>query len=359
MKTREGESELRERVSCDEGIRELAAHWVIRRDRGLTVQEAADFEKWRRADPRHLAALHEAEADWSVLDRMPAPVARRGGRTLIWRCTLAATVAAAGMAASWFLGFPAARFVPDVVSSVHTFAAGMEVRDAALPDGTQVLINAGGVLLESFNAKERTVRLLRGEAHFVVAKNKEWPFVVLAGAARIRAVGTAFNVQLGSEAIDVIVTEGRVRVQTQSAESTVENLATRQSSFGTNQDEPADKVPMLEAGQRATIGQISAAAGDHGAITISRLGPVEIARTLAWQEPLWRLGGSTLAEVAREFERRTGYRLVLADAELATVQVGGFFNPDDVEGFVHLMEQCFGLRAESTGPHETVLRKKR
>ena len=50
----------------------------------------------------------------------------------------------------------------------------------------------------------------RGEAHFQVAKNANRPFVVQAGAVEFRAVGTAFDVQLGATQVQMIVTEGRV-----------------------------------------------------------------------------------------------------------------------------------------------------
>ena len=71
------------------------------------------------------------------------------------------------------------------------------------------------------------------------------------------------------------------------------------------------------------------------------------------------LGGATLAEVAREFERRTGQRLVLADPGLGQMSVGGLFKPDDVEGFVHLLENSFGLNADRSHPGETVPRRRK
>ena len=51
-----------------------------------------------------------------------------------------------------------------------------------------------------------------GEAYFTVAKNPGRPFVVAAGGVGVRAVGTAFNVRLDSDAVEVLVTEGRVQV---------------------------------------------------------------------------------------------------------------------------------------------------
>ena len=54
--------------------------------------------------------------------------------------------------------------------------------------------------------------LLRGEARFQVAKNPARPFVVATREARVRAVGTLFNVRTDGAVTDVAVLEGRVEV---------------------------------------------------------------------------------------------------------------------------------------------------
>jgi transmembrane sensor len=51
-----------------------------------------------------------------------------------------------------------------------------------------------------------------GEAHFFVEKDPQRPFVVNAAGIDVRAVGTAFNVRIDPAAVEVLVTEGRVRV---------------------------------------------------------------------------------------------------------------------------------------------------
>ena len=55
----------------------------------------------------------------------------------------------------------------------------------------------------------RKIRLLRGEAHFVVAHDPGWPFEVFAGRGRIKAVGTAFSVRLTDDRVKVTVFEGK------------------------------------------------------------------------------------------------------------------------------------------------------
>ena len=61
----------------------------------------------------------------------------------------------------------------------------------ALDDGSVVELNASTHIRVHYSLGERRVELLRGEAHFTVAKNLQRPFRVLADGVAVRAVGTA------------------------------------------------------------------------------------------------------------------------------------------------------------------------
>ena len=85
-------------------------------------------------------------------------------------------------------------------------------RQIALADGSIVELNRDSEVLPQFTRTERRVILLKGEAHFSVTKDPTRPFIVRAGHVDVRAVGTAFNVLVQSDAVQVSVTEGKVRV---------------------------------------------------------------------------------------------------------------------------------------------------
>jgi transmembrane sensor len=179
-----------------------------------------------------------------------------------------------------------------------------------------------------------------------VSKNPGWPFVVRAGSVEIRAVGTAFNVRLQARTVEVMVTEGQVRV-----------VSDRAPDTAAPSSRPPTETPLLQAGQQAIVALASSPSAT--AIQVSEINPAEMTRVLARQEPLLRLGGSTLAELAAEFERRTGRRVVLADPELASLRVGGRFRGDDLEGFIWLLEGNYGLKSERTAEGGLILRKAR
>ena len=321
--------------SPENTLRATAARWAVRRDRGLSAAESIDYELWLAADPRHAAAMQRTSAAWSLLDRIPesaaAPVlAADARRRSFWRRTVAfGSLAAAALAVGLFVW---SRPLPaDPTLSAPALSATTTPRLVTLSDGTVVQLNTGGEVSERFTAATRHVTLTRGEAHFAVAKNPARPFIVQAGALQVRAVGTAFNINLQSAAVDVIVTEGRVQLTTGRPDA-----------------------PALNAGERATLRR--AAAGPT--LVVARIDAAAITQTLAWREPLMRLGGATLAELAAEFERATGRRLVLADPALADLRFGGRFRADDIDGFTHLLATTLDLDVERTADGAIVLRKK-
>jgi len=71
-----------------------------------------------------------------------------------------------------------------------------------------------------------------------------------------------------------------------------------------------------------------------------------------------RLSGATLAEVAANFERRTGRRVLLTDPALAGLRLGGRFRADDVEGFASVVAATLDIEVEHAVDGALVLRKK-
>lgn len=89
-------------------------------------------------------------------------------------------------------------------------------QSATLPDGTNVILNAGTTLkyAAQFTGDIREVTL-SGEANFAVAHNKEKPFIVKTAQLSITALGTKFNVRAyHTDKITTTLEEGSIRVAT-------------------------------------------------------------------------------------------------------------------------------------------------
>lgn len=327
-----------------------ASGWLIKRDRGLTGAEQDEFFQWLGADPRHgewfarqqrtwkdfnqLAQWcpeHSAEPNPDLLARNPAgksALSLSNGpfrRWLAWTLPLAA---AAGLALAflWMRQPP----VTPPVAPVSTVAQGYERR--VLGDGSVVELNRGARIEVNYLPAERRVRLVQGEASFTVAKNHDRPFIVRAGGVDVRAVGTAFNVRLDAKSVEVLVTEGKVRVDD----------AARGDSLltATTPGEP----PVLSAGQKVTV-----KAAPIAPVAAALVSSAEMERMLAWKPVLLDFDAQPLGEVVAQFNRRNHTQLVLADPVLADLPIVASFRSDNVEGFVRLLELTSGVRAEHTG----------
>jgi len=334
-------------------VEAAASRWLAEHDRGLTPESARELAAWLAADPRHATVFRELERTWRLLDGVrrapeaalpPNPDAFLPRRLLLSRrAWLGGALAAAAVVAIGFFGLPSTPRTPldssDHVVSVAT-AIG-ETRTLPLPDGSVVVINTDTALRIRFAAGRRDLALDHGEAHFTVAKDPARPFVVTSGGVAVRAVGTAFNVRRRADALDVLVTEGRVQIAPDSPRP------------GAGPSPPAP----LAAGERLVVPFPAASATPSPSTAAPRtesVSPAEIDRALAWREHRLEFVASPLSEVVAEFNRHNRHRLVIADAQLAQERFGGSFRAHDLDTFLRLLAAHFEVRLERT-PGETRL----
>jgi transmembrane sensor len=329
-------------AATPELIEAAAAAWLSLRDRGMSAAETAEFVRWLQQDPQHATVFAELDAVWKNFDRLgavPAPAARvapapdgdllaprvrsRHHRTLTWGVLGAAAAAAIVLLA--VAQFRAPRH------SAETAVGAFQKLD--LPDGSVAQLNTDTAIDTTFTATERRVRVVRGEVFFTVTKDPARPFIVTAGPVAVRAVGTAFNVRHDPTGIEVLVTEGRVRVD--DAEKGQSLLA------------PADggtAPPLLVAGERALV-PVRASDSVPALASVAKVAAPGVQRALAWQERRLEFDAEPLGEVVREFNRYNRTRLVIADEQLAAKRFSGTFRADGYESLVRLLEADFGVTA--------------
>ena len=328
----------------------VAAAWVMRQDRGLSPDEQDEFLQWLAANPRHSEAMARHRRAWENFDRLAglhasvpavpdpdllAPPARarpqRTWRRLAW---LAVPLAAAAA----ILLIVASRSGPVAVTSAGASLAVAQltpIEERTLEDGSTIRLNRGATLQVAFTPDERRVHLERGEADFAVAKDSARAFVVESGGVKIRAVGTAFNVRLTEQAIEVIVTEGIVAVA-------------RGDASG------AGVLSALSAGERAFVPRAASAAP-----VIGQLSKEELDRRLAWQPRLLGFADESLTTIVNEFNRHNPVVLRVADPALRELRLTVRFRSDNVSGFLRLLAADFDVRSEPGADGEIVLRSAR
>jgi transmembrane sensor len=318
---------------------QAALEWFARCDRGLSAEQEAEFEAWLVADPRHATLFNEMAGTWRMLAQARAaavlapattPARPKPARPRWARWTL--PLAAAASLALAYVGY----WRPTHYAAETVTAVGAQ-RTLRLPDGSVVNLNTDSVIAADFSAAERRVRLARGEATFSVAKHAGRPFIVEAGGVAVRAVGTAFNVRLAAESLEVIVLEGRVEVN--DAQSGASLLPSELA---------AEEEAILTPGQSAIVAlpDLQPKAAVPAVVEVRALPAEEVRRRTSWQEGRLDFEAAPLAEIVAEFNRYHRHKLVIADPALETQRFGGSFRPDDQAGFVRMLQENFHLQVE-------------
>ncbi len=329
-----------------------ALTWFSRCQSGLTEEQETAFQDWLAADARHAALFNELDGTWELLGRAgePAPVAAVEApaaaphRRFHWARPTLPLAAAAALAVGYLGWWRPAHYSGETATQIGA------LRTLSLPDGSTVTLNTDSIVAAAFTPGERRIRLERGEAHFTVAKNPERPFIVEAGGVSVRAVGTAFNVRLASKAVEVLVTEGKVRV-----DDAVSGRSLLAAPAGVDPAVlPTLGHPILGAGQKVVVAPEAkqpAAAG----IVATAVSSDEMQRELAWRERRLDFDLAPLSEIVAEFNRYSRHQLVIGDPVLAEKRFGGSFKPDDQVGFVRMLQENFGVTVQETET-ATVLR---
>lgn len=212
-----------------------------------------------------------------------------------------------------------------------TYATGIgEQRSIRLADGSRVELNARSRIRIRFSASERFVELTEGQGLFQVAKDSNRPFVVRSDDARVRAVGTQFDVYRKASGTVVTVLEGRVEVRA-------------------SEPSPALQIETLElaAGEQAVI------AGD----LIGRTPAANVAAATAWTQQQLVFEAATLAEVADEFNRYNLRQLVIRDARLEAFLISGVFSSADASSLLRFLQEQPGFTVQETAKEIRIARE--
>ena len=245
-----------------------------------------------------------------------------------------AGVACLGLVGAWLFPRAPATLATPPIAAASAVVIAPETR--TLADGSIVELRRGAEILVEYGPSKRRIVLRAGEAHFQVKKDVGRPFVVVASGVEVRAVGTAFSVDLGRRAVDVLVTEGRVAVTSPPTVAAVEAAPT---------------VAMVEAGQGAVVSLEAA-----GAAAVRSVPSGERRERLNWRVPLLEFSGTPLAEAIPMFNRH-GNRLLVIDPALGRLQLSGTLRADDIDSLFLLLRNEFGIIAVQGSAGRTELRR--
>jgi transmembrane sensor len=298
-----------------------ASEWMARRDAGFTPAEAAAFDQWWRADPRHAIAIARLE---SAEHRL------RGLRHFSEDGDFRSMSRGAGPAGS---GIFRAVWLPWAVAAAFAFLLLKPRGTPAEPqapaefatteNGYQRILLAGGIIqLNERTALRPTVEpggaeLLRGEASFTVLPGAP-AFFLRAGNRRISCSAGSFVVRKERDEVAVLVTGGEAEIQV----SPAENL-------------------RVTPGTRVTIVASGAAPFRRDQVT-----PAQMQEVLAWQAPRLPLAETRLADAIEQFNLFNWEQFELADRALAERRVSGIFRADGADEFIAYLRREHRIAVE-------------
>lgn len=305
-------------------IAKQAADWALRlADGDLSAKDRQTLSDWSKM-PEHAAALHRAAGilgDSSLILRADAsftkdnfdPQESSGAAAKI-----AGTLAIlAALCLGYGIGLPL-RLQAEFVTAAN------QVEIITLADGSRVRLNGDSALAEDFDASIRRVRLLKGQAYFDVAKDASRPFVVEADGGEVRALGTAFDVNLVGSHSEVTVIESSV-------------LVSAGVGNGRALLQPGDRIIYDRDGKLGAIRKVPAG-----------LEAPWLSGHLVFEE-------RPLSSVVEEIFRQLPGSFMIANPATGRRLVSGSFDLKDPEAAFRSFSEAMKLRVVRAGPFLTLI----
>jgi ferric-dicitrate binding protein FerR (iron transport regulator) len=235
------------------------------------------------------------------------------------------------LALGFFSDLPSSPGGPPILSdgdgnwSSYTTQVGSH-RNVALRDGISVDLNTDTRLQMRFAGSSPEAVLDHGEAFFQVKHNPQRLFTVRVGRITISAIATSFDVYRRADGrISISVMEGRVRIE----------------DHGLASDAPISALPaIVSAGEVITVGKDTVVKEDATKVDGNAL-----ASKPAWIDGQLIFNGDTLLNIVNELNRYNIERLVIVDASIEQLRIGGSCNTTDLEQFVRALQALYGIRA--------------
>ena len=329
---------------CEEIRLEQACDWITKLDRGLNADEQANLKTWLAGDKRNVSAFMDTAKMWDKMDELSrlsdlfpqAP--NKASIASKWYSVAAGflfiAIVYSTLQGLWFMSEQPASGSLLMAQASYSTGVG-ESNTINLPDNSKLVLNTNSFVQVKYTPEARVIELHRGELHIDVAHDKTRPLSVVAGNKVIQAVGTAFNVEVGLDDVELIVTDGKVLV------------AKAQEIVDANDEiEPILALPLtslaISKGEMVKLDL-----KENKDEKIVKVDKAQIDASLSWRSGRLIFRGESLAEALEEISRYTEVEFEIDPNEyLNTVRVAGMFKTGDVAGLLNVLNQSFDIEHE-------------
>lgn len=306
-----------------------AIAWFTRLNGNPSRADKRNFQAWQRLHERNAHAYHSISVLWSSSAMPGSDIAREESSALAdhlvrieeirMRKKSRSKVATGALA---ILLFVCGGWVwldkPNLIQDIgadYVTARG-ETRQITLNDGSSILLDADTAIDVQLDDQLRRITLLRGTAFFEV-KPSSVPFVVEAADGKSRVLGTAFDVSMNSEGVEVVLQRGSLQVEL--AGST-------------------DRV-ILKSGESVEY--------TNGGLAMPH--NVELGDVLAWHDGRFVFNNAPLKEVLEKIERYRKGRIILVGSTLGERRISGSFSLRDTNTALSSLQASVGFNMHKLG----------
>jgi transmembrane sensor len=200
------------KTELSEQVLREASTWFTRlNDADATAEDHVRLDNWLEARPDNRQAYDFVTETCRIVatvhQRTPVP-GRSASRRPIGRWVTVSSAVA--LAATLIAGIGIIALAPPTTG--HYATAVGEIRTVALDDGSTLTLNGATALDVTFTRDRRDLELKNGEFFVTVGKDPARPFRVHAGGRTIEDIGTAFDVDMNGQTVDVAVGEGTIKI---------------------------------------------------------------------------------------------------------------------------------------------------
>jgi transmembrane sensor len=221
-------------------------------------------------------------------------------------------------------------------STISTKAG--ESRTVSLESGSAVYLNERTSVTIAHDWSGYTVQVLNGEAVFDIRHNMQRRISVTVGSALFDHIGTRFAVQRSADDASVSVLEGLLAVKSIPIDPRYATQPHHRPTPGELLE--AETLAIAQAGTQVRIHGLRAEATfEYGSRPIA-----ELERETAWTKGWLTFNGETLSQVAAAFNAHNVKQIVLVDASLAELRVGGRFLAGDVDSSIQSLARSMPIR---------------
>ncbi len=221
-------------------------------------------------------------------------------------------MAATAIASIAALGFWLTSGGFDTLRSDYVTGTG-EVETVTLADGSIVTLNADTAIAVDLSSGTRRITLYRGEALFAVTPDSSRPFIVAAPEAKVRVLGTEFDLKAEADTLRVGLVHGSIEV--------------------TPDATPQEKL-VLRPGEQVRV-------DENGAGPVTRFDPTA---GLAWQRHQAVFYRASLGEVVDTLNRHHSGTILILDAALREREVSGVFDLRQPDAALEAIGKTLNLR---------------